>query len=271
MNVFTYKNYKAAIRDYLTIRKTIDKGISLGKMSEKTGIQRSYLSNVFADRAELNADQLYQVAQFLNFSEAQIEFLILLRDIELSNVEDRKVKLLAKKKSIQQSQDVSETYLERVAISVNTEAYTEYFSTPNCPIVHMFLTIPKYAKRPDLICDEINLSPENLRAALITLEKCEIIILTKEQYEVKEFNMHLSDKTYLSRTYASAFRAKAIDYQQRRDNPNDYFFTSSFSANEQTRQEIHQKWMEFLNWLSKKVEKAPSSEVFHINFDLFKF
>ena len=70
---------------------------------------------------------------------------------------------------------------------------------------------------------------------------------------------------------ATQFRMKAIEYQQRVDNDRDYFFTSSFTANEEARQEIRERFQEFLAWVEKRVEGCEASEVYQLNCDLFRY
>ena len=270
MDLFAYDSYRKFLKEIIEARRESVPGFSAAALAETAGVQRSYLSNALHGRAELNADQLFAMGEALNLLGDEIEYLLLLLEIERCSLPRRKEKLLRERDELRGRKLKSERYLEREAIPINDQALVDFFSSPYCSLVHTFMTIPTYRRDPAKIAARLRIPEGEVKAALAILEKCDLIRATKKGYEVNTESRHLSQSHRLSRVYASSFRQKAIEYQQRLDNPEDYFFTTSFSADEETRTLLKAKFLELIKWLAPKVEAAPSEEVFHMNFDLFK-
>lgn len=270
MDVFSYDSYRLCLRDAIDARKTFNRSTSYARLADSVGIKRSYLSSAIHGRADLNADQLFNLCERLNMSRSESDYLLLLREIEKCQVPKRRSQLEEQRHKIKEEELKSEKHLGRKEIAPTDLNYTEYFSTPWCPTVHMFLTVPKYADRLDLIAERLRISRDEVNHALGVLERCRLLRLTGTGIELLSEFLHVPSDSYLSRVYATAFRLKAIEYQQQRTNEEDYFFTSSFSASVALRREIKSKFLEFLQWLGPKVESAPPDDVFHVNFDLFR-
>jgi transcriptional regulator with XRE-family HTH domain len=127
MSVFNHLDYKLAIRDLVDSRKQLDKKWTYQRVAEVMGIQKSYLSQVLADRAELNADQLYLLIQELEIPSADGEYLQLLLDYARSSVKRRKDDLKDKIDSIQRKKLVSESFLKVQTIADDNTSTNDYY------------------------------------------------------------------------------------------------------------------------------------------------
>jgi len=269
MLVYSVRSYREFLLGALREKKAVNPKHSSAWLADQIGVQRSYLSRVLKGGASLNPDQIYAAGKALHLNREEREYLLLLLEIDRSANEERRKELEADRDRLQAKKTAAGPYLKRQPVVPQEAAYAEYYSQPLCPIVHMHLTIPKYLERPMLLKEQLGLSAEALTIVLNILERCGIIGIEGKGYRLILPVLHTTGSR-LSRLYATQFRLKAIEYQQKLDNDSDYFFTSSFSATESTRDEIKQKFLEFLGWVGKKVENADAKEVFHLNFDLFK-
>lgn len=268
--VYDYIDYRKLLRDTIQSRKQVTPSLTFSKISDEIQVQRSYLSQVINGRGNLNSDQLYLIGQKLNLKKGEIEYITLLAEIEKCQVYERKQELKSQRDQVRSKYLKSEKYMDRNPVKVEAEHFARYYNDPYCSLVHMYLVIPKYRKTPALIKDKLNISDEKLREILDTLEKCAVIEYKQKTLCILKETLHLSDQSYLSKTNATMFRLKAIEHQQRSADEMDYFFTASIAANEDTRVELKKRFLEFLNEAAKLVEKSPSEEVFHLNFDLFR-
>jgi uncharacterized protein (TIGR02147 family) len=266
---YSFRSYRDYLRDALKEKKVVNSKHSAAWLADQIGVQRSYLSRVLKGDASLNADQLYTAGKVLHLNSDERAYLLLLLEIDRTTVEDRRKELEASRDRLQAKKIAAGPYLKRTPVVPLEIASAEYYSLPLCSIVHMHLTIPKFLARPTLLREHLSLSPEALTTVLNVLERCGIIEIEGNGYRLLLPTLHTTGSR-LSRLYATQFRLKAIEYQQKLDNDRDYFFTSSFSASESTRDEIKQRFLEFLSWVGKKVDRAEAKEVFHLNFDLFK-
>lgn len=116
----------------------------------------------------------------------------------------------------------------------------------------------------------MRIAPKEFGQVLGILEDCGVLSRSASGYTLNTPLMHMSQDSYFSTLHATMFRMKAIEYCQKKDTTKDYFFTATFSANEEVKTEIKAEYLAFLESISKKIEQAPSEEVFHMNFDLFK-
>ena len=70
--------------------------------------------------------------------------------------------------------------------------------------------------------------------------------------------------------HGSFFRILASDELRRGLDNKSYFFTSTFSATEEVREELRLEFLKLLEKMSPKITKAAEKSVFHMNFDLFQ-
>lgn len=270
MVVYNYDSYKTYLQDLVAFRKSGERRFSYAKLANQIGVQRSYLSRVLRNEASLSSDQLYLLATELNLNGDDRKYLLLLLEIERSQVRERKMELMAERDKYKKEKLKTEAYMKRESIAPTDSAYIDYYGNVLVPIIHMFLTIPAYLKNPDTLCNRLQISPLTLDRALQALERCNLLKIEKSGYQVVSQDLFLSDKSNLWKIYGTQFRLKSIEYHQKIENDQDFFFTASFSANEELRQNLKQKLKDLLKWLSPQVEKCQSEEVYHINLDLFR-
>jgi uncharacterized protein (TIGR02147 family) len=270
MDAFSYTDYREFLQKTLAERKKANPQHSYAWLADRMGVQRSYFSRVLKGDAALSPDQLYLACRTLHLGAGEQEYLLLLLEIDRTGLEERRKELTAERDRLQAKHRKAEAVLKkRATLAANEEKRTEYYLQPLCPLVHMHLTIPKYLHHPALLREKLGLSAAALAEVLDTLEGCGILRVEHGKYVLLESKLHVSSSR-LSRAYATQFRLKAIEAQQRMGNDDDYFFTSSFSADRATLEEIRKKFLQFLGQVSSRVEDADPQEVFHLNFDLFR-
>ncbi len=270
INIYKYTNYRKFLKEMIESKKKLDPSLTFSKLADEMSVQRSYLSQVLNNRGSFNLDQVYLISKQLGLDEDETEYLSLLLEIERSQVKERRGKLNDKRKQIKSLKMKSEKYLDRKPLDIESGFFARYYNDPYCSLVHMFLLIPKYNFSSERLLEKLEISKEKLTEILLILEKCRLIKVQKKKILVIKENLHLSNDSYLSKTNATMFRLKAIEYQQKCVNKSDYFFTASFSSDERTREKIKDSYMDFLSKVSAFVKDAPSEDVYHLNFDLFK-
>lgn len=270
VSVYSFKDYKYLIKAFLRERKRVDPSFSHSLLAQEIQVQKSYLSRVLNDSASLSSDQVYLFALAFNLSAAEREYLMLLHEMDRCGIEARKQEIIIKLDQIREKELSSDRYLGREAIKPTHENFVEYYGDPLNPIVHMFLTIPKFLAEPGLIGQEIGTSSTHIRGAIQVLERCGVVVTEKKGLRLIKVNLHLDPRSSLYGNFATQFRLKAIQRLQNQPPEQDYFFTASFSANEELRQEIKRRFLELLQWVSQEVDQQKPSGVYHMNFDLFK-
>ena len=268
--VYSFTSYKTLMKAYIGERKRLDPNFSHSSLAAEIQVQKSYLSRVLNDDADLSADQVYLFAMAVNLAGAERDYLMLLHEIGRCGIELRLRDLVAKRDQMREKGLSSERYLGRLAEKPSDEAFLEYYGDPLNPVVHMFMTIPKFLANPGLLEQEIGIAPARILEALQLLERCGVLVSEKKKYRLAKINLHLDPTSPLYRNFAAQFRLKSIHYIQHERHDSDYFFTASFSANEELRLEIRKRFLEFVKWISQEVATQNATGVYHLNFDLFK-
>ncbi len=270
-SAYLYDEYSDFLRDSVVLRKKTYPSFTLSRVADQIGVQRSYLSNVLHRRCDLNADQLYSMAQALHCSVDESDFLLLLLEIKKCRVKTRMERLETARDQWRDRKIRTDVTLGRKGVRPAEPVFAEYFTHAVYPLAHMFLTQSAVQASPALLAERLRVEEASIEKILSVLEKCGVVRLGPgKKCQVLSSVLHLSSESHLVRAHGIAFRQKSIEYQQKLGNHRDYFFTSSFSANDELRAEIKARFLEFLKWVADRVEKAPASEVFHMNFDLFK-
>jgi uncharacterized protein (TIGR02147 family) len=269
MTTYDYIDYRKYLKAAVLAKKASSPSINFSRIAEEVGVQRSYLSQVFGFKCHLNSDQLYVIAKKLGLGEKEIEYLLILLDVEKSQVSARREKLIHLRDSLRNAHFKSENYLDRKTLKIDNGIYSQYYTDPYCSLVHMYLLIPNFRNHPSSITEELGLSQEKLDEILQVLLRLKLIEMAKGKVKVLVETLHLVEDSFLSKTNATMFRLKAIENQMRGNVESDYFFTASISADAETKNAIKRKFLEFLKEVSKLVDSAPAKKVFHLNFDLF--
>ncbi len=111
------------VKSSLERGKLIDSTLTAQQAAEASGVQKSYLSKVLNERADLNADQLYLAGQFFQWTEEQMEYALLLLEFDRSTVQIRKKLLRGKIEQIQQKHAEIKKVISAPSLSSNQELF----------------------------------------------------------------------------------------------------------------------------------------------------
>ena len=134
--VYSYKDYRKYLKDAIQSRKKATQSINFSRIAEDIGIQRSYLSQVLNDKGNLNSDQLYLIGKKLRLEKKEIEYLLLILEIDKCVLPERKAELIASRNRIQNRELTSNSVLNREPLSLDTESFSKYY---NDPYAHSFI------------------------------------------------------------------------------------------------------------------------------------
>ena len=212
--------------------------------------------------------------QALEFSDEETQYALLLQNWDRCAISVRKNQIKKQIEALQNEKRNSSNHLKASFIESNDlETYGEYYLDPMVPLVHTFLSLKEYQQAAHLICSCLGLSEPRLKEILQILTKLGIITLDKRTnaYKILRDHMQLNKDSTLNRAYQTLFRHTALEHLKRTEQAQKYEFAVTFSANEETRQRIHDEFNEFIKKAEVLVRNAPPEGVFQINFDLFRW
>jgi len=270
LNTYNYLNYKDFLRETLKEKKQrLSPKFTYERMAKACGVQKTYLSRVLnGDTGHLNEDQLFLAAEFLGASEDERKYLQLLRVWQKSNNKSHIDELRNEIDEIRNQNEKSEKHLTAEK-TPDSSPISHYYLDPNVMLVHIFLAVDRFRKDLKLISHQLNLSEVTLTSILIKLEQMNLIKLEKEGYVLLKESSHLSVDSPLYHPYRFMQRLKTLERVQQLPKENTYNFSAIFSANEETRREIKQKFLLLLESIEQTVNDSPDEDIFQMNFDLF--
>lgn len=274
LNIFEKSDYREIINDLVASKRYLDKSITFQAMASHIRIQKPYLSKVMNGYADFNSDQMYMACAFLELSQEQSSYMLLLLEHERSIYPERREDLLKRISSIQDSyRDSKRAVLKDVKTrdveEFDNSIHVEYYLDPVILIVHMFLTIPRYRKDIDLIAANLSLSREQINEVLQKLVTMGIVEVKNDQINVLVNSLHLPRESKIVSAHQQMIKQYGLYRMSRLSVEKKKSFSVTFTSNEESRKKIE---IEFNNFLQKVREIAMDGKKTHcyqLNFDLF--
>lgn len=271
MNIYTFNNYRKALKFVYKDVKSIKRSISLESLAADISSHGSFLSNVFNEKAHINSDQLTSLCESLGLTEEQRMYLDLLLQWERSTHPSRRKSLQEEIEKRHQKKSRAKDSIGKVEDVLPEVGFLEaYYSNPYCKVIHIFLGIEEFAKQPSLILQHLPLSEEEFERIIRTLVDLKMIAKEQDKIVILRKNLHLPREASICRPHQILMRQiSQIKYQS---SSTDKLETLSvtFSADTSAYEDIYKEYLNFLGKAKKLVEdcKKPS-DVYQINFDMF--
>ncbi len=270
MDFFKYDSYRVLLKDVIEDKKKSFAYITFQKVAEECGIQKTYLSRVMNDQAELNQDQLYSISHYLKLTIAETQFLSLLLEENRSANILRREWLRKEIKNIRDSQLESSQNLANHVV-VPTEKYDDYFKKPIIQILHMSLLIERYRSNISLLQQDFGFSKTQIHEALDFLIQNKVIELINGKYKVLIDFIHLPEKKDISPTNHLLFRLEAIRKMRESREEQNLNLSLCFTADEKVAVEIKRKIIELLKQVHQVIPPAGNENVYQLNIDFIKW
>jgi hypothetical protein len=271
MRIFDFNDYKAAIKWSLIQLKERDPRANSRALADACRIQKTYLSRVMNRDGHFSSDQLHLACQYLGLHQKERKYISLLHEADRSVVLERKEALLRDARKLQSKALNVESYLSAESLERNALQSSRYYLDPTMQLIHLFLTIPRFAKNPRLIEEKLDIARPELEDRLAKLAALKIITWDGAKCVVLKGLLHLSPDSEVYPFYRILVRTKALEKLQKTVSKKDYSYSLWFSADEATRKTVQAKFLEFLIAIEPVIKAAPETDVYQLNFDLLSW
>jgi len=269
MLIFQVTRYRKAVEGLIARAREQMPDFTQSALARAIAVQDAYLSNVLHGRAELNADQLFSLADFFKLGPVETDYLITLLEWERSTQPLRKSGLKARLDSIRAAQLSTAKYLKAKPID-DDGALTAYYLDPFAVVVHVFLRLKKYATAPEKLAVRLGISPARLRQTLETLLAIGYIEkIAGAGYRVNVRNRHLPEDSPLCLPHQTLVRLESTRRLQSIPLKQRYNFCVTFSTNPEVKERIRAEFLLFTQRCEKWVRESADERVYQMNFDLF--
>lgn len=267
---FSTSDYRRLVRQGIEQRKIFQKDFTFDYCARSARIAKSYLSRVLAGKADLSTDQLWLISDALDWNADEREYALLCLEWSRASVAERKKALAARIKAIQEKFSQTHHSLEKInVVGQNATNLTWYYLEPLIQVIHVGLTIPKFARQPSLLQDALGIGSDRLNKSLRTLVENGFIELTNKGYRTVTDGLHLSGESDLYapwRNLMLQFLHSVLSWKAIQKT--DISFNALFTATDAERESIHQDFLKLLNRARHLSEKASPSNLYQLNFTL---
>jgi len=270
MSVFSYLDYRTALRESALEWKKQGHGRSMQRVAEASGLHTPHFSNVTKGKAHLSQDQLYAVCDFLSFSESEYEYLVMLLEWERSGMASRKSVLKKRIDLVRKEKFKSENHLKAKKIKEDQKKFDKIYLNPELYLTYFFLGVEKYRLNPHHILKNLNLTQDVLNTYLQDLESMNLIVREKGKILVGDQHFHLSEESELCDPHQTLMHYFSVHHMNRLSKKSKYSFNATFSANEKTRNAIHELFLDFIKKSEALVRETEKDDrIYQFNFQLF--
>lgn len=274
MNIYTSTDYRVIINEVMSEKKYLDKSLTFQAMAVYIRVQKPYISKVMNGRADFNSDQLYMSCRYLEMSDEETNYLLLLLEYDRCTYPERRKLLMAQIKKIQDSKRDSRTVLKQAVqildgSTFDASARAEYYLEPIFLIVHVCLLVPRFRRNIDSIAHELFISKDYLNEILKKLVTMNIIEIKDGKIDVLVKNLHLPKDSKIISPHQQILRQRCISRISRVDTDLKKSFSGTFSANEEIRKKIEIEFNKLLGKVEGFMKGEDLTDCYQLNFDLF--
>lgn len=271
MDIYNCLSYKECLLKVLLEKKKSRPQYTFEALSKACGVQKTYLSRVLNHKGNLNEDQLYAAGIYLKFSRSELKFLTTLWRWENTHHPDRKSFYQKKLNELRRQSFKTENKLNVSTAVIAQEILSEYYTDPYFPLIHMFMTLERYQKNPELLKEPLGLSRNKILCYLDRLADMGLIAYVEKKWKILKDTIHLPRASYLIKSYRALMRIKALEKMDQLHDEEYYSFSVAFSSNPEVQKEIQSRFLNFLSDVQKMVAKEKETDVYQMNFDFLKW
>lgn len=271
LKMYRTTSYVSVLKALIEEARKSDPEFSQLKLSESTGIQKTYLSKVLNETADLNSDQLYSVADFFDLTSEDTEYVLLLLEFGRCHHTKRKKELHEKIASIQSEHRNTKAVLKSplIEIPVNQQ-YLDVYLDPWASVVHIFLTLSEYKQDYTKIQKDLDLNKEHFNRLIQSMVELKIIeIKSDKKVQVIKDHLQMPSDSPLIAYYQNLFRLTVAAHLTKLLPKSRFSYNITLSTDPKTKIYIHEAFLRFLQEIETKVRESNPEEVYQISFDLF--
>lgn len=274
MSIFESTDYRKIISNVMQKRKYVDKSYTFQSMAAHMRIQKPYLSKVINGRGDFNSDQMFMACDYLGIEGEERDYLLLLLEYDRSSFEERKEILLEEIEKIQESRrDIKGTLKKSISnMTVETfdaSDYQEYYLNPIIQLTHIFLTIRRFRKNPELIQEALVINDHQYKDALKKLVALKMIEIEEGEIKVLIRNLHLPRESRVVSAHHQMLRQLVSFRLSRLPVERKKTFSATFSSSEKARKQIEVEFNKFFEKVQEIIKNEKYSDCYQINFELF--
>jgi len=189
--IWKYKDYK----DLLTDKITAEKGLSKSGLAKACNCQSAYISQILNGHANLSAEQLLSAGEYINLSESEIDFFILLHSFNKAGTSQlRKYYKTKIDEFIEHSLNLSKRLDVKNTLTEDEKA--KYYSSWLYTVIHLMTTLPE-KMTIERISSHLSITQSKASDVTNFLQTCGLIQKKNNYYLPGKTRFHLDSNSHL--------------------------------------------------------------------------
>ena len=265
LRIYDFKDYKDALCAYIA-----DPGAGRGyhsKLARAAGCQSSFLSQVLGSHVHLTNDHIAGISDFLGFDEDEHDYVQVLLTIARCSAPRLLRSCRARIEELRRRhQDIS----VRVAANRLGSGSDEvtYYSAWYWIAIHVLVSIPQYRK-PQIICDRLNLPRILVDECLLRLEEMTLVERKGSEWIVTQNHLHLPKDSILTPTHHANWRLQSALKAAMRE-PDTLQYSVVTAVSREDVQRLKNMLLDFIEKSREVIRPSQEEEMIYIGLDCFR-
>lgn len=267
MTIFNYDDYKQFVRDRISNLPKKGRG-QYKVLAERLRVHNVFLSQVFSGEKDLSEEQALELSEYLELSEFETDFFILLVQIRRASTHKLQQRLKNRLNLLrQQSQDLRKRLPQDKQLTEEVRAL--FYSNWYFSGVRLATSLEKL-NTVEEIAEYLNLPRTLVQQINEFLLRHGLILQTKKGLEMGPRRIHVGRESLVLSRHHTNWRLKAIETLPIYDPTNQLFFTGPYALSKKAAKKIHGLLLELIDQATAEAVNSESETMVCLNIDWFQ-
>lgn len=267
MNIYSYKEYKAFLRDLIESYPKQGRG-QARRLADHLAVNSVVISQVLSGSRDFTSEQALLVANFFGLDERATDYLLVLIQRARAGSKDLERYYDGKIQNLQQeNQDLKNRVVEYKELSDADKGvfYSNWFYSG----VRLLASIPEF-QTIDEIAKYFGMSRSRVSEVVSFLLERGLCKDLDGRIQMGPTATYVDSSSKYVNSHRRNWRLKALErFTEPRET--DLFYSSPYSLSEQDANQIREDLVKMISLISKKVGDSPAEKLVCLNVDWFRF
>jgi len=262
--IYLFSDYRKFLKDTIASRPAKGRG-ELQRIAKFAGIHSSILSQVFQGKRELTSEQAASVAHYLELSEPETTYFLLLTQSARAGTE-RLRKIVRKQLDELKAAQTQIASRVKSTRSLSHEEKAIFYSSWFYSAIRVLSALPEFTTK-EALRKKVRLSPEKFRGVLGFLLENGLCLEENGKISPGPLWTHLEGDSPLVARHHANWRIKAMEKHPSMDNAQELAFTSPMALSKSDAQKIRARLVDSIDQICKIAAPSESEAVYFLNVD----
>lgn len=265
MEIYKYKNYRDALKVWLTEQPKEGRGIAQ-KISKSLGISTVLVSQILSGQRTLQMDYAFNLAKFMGLTATETDYFLLLVQYENAGVDSYKKYLMKRIEVVHNSNtEVKNRVSQDIHLSEHDKA--QFYSHWHYSAIRLLTDIPG-RNTVAAISQYLEISPARVNEVLEFLVKCKLCTLENGKYKIAVRSTHLSSDSPWVYSRQLQWRQRAL-HAMETPSKDSVFYTGPMVLSKDDAAWIRDHLISTIGKITERARDSESEEMMCLNVDWF--